>query len=166
MRFNFCPLCGQALSLADLDGRKRSVCQSCGFVHYRNPIPAAAVLLVQDGQILLVKRKDDPRAGDWSLPAGFIEYDESPAEAALREMQEETGLLGKIRCLFQVYGACDDPRTHVSLIVYVADIVGGDLVPGDDAIEARFFPIGHLPSNIAFSSHRSAIESYRSQLLM
>jgi len=138
----------------------RPVCSQCGFIYYQNPVPAAAVILCQDGQVLLVKRKYDPKAGDWSLPAGFMEYDESPQETAIRETKEETGLDVSINRLFNVYGACDDPRSQVVLVVYVVESTGGDLQAGDDALEARFFPLDSLPTDIAFSSHRKALEKF------
>ncbi len=157
LQYKYCPRCGHPLAEGSENGRVRPVCNECGFIHYLNPAPAAAVILFQDGQVLLVKRKYDPKAGDWSLPAGFMEYEESPQETAIRETKEETGLEVSIRRLFDVYGACDDPRSHVVLVVYVAERIGGDLLAGDDALEARFFPLDALPQNIAFSSHRKAL---------
>jgi len=62
--------------------------------------------------------------------------------------------------LFGVYGACDDPRTRVVLIIYEALVKGGELKPGDDAAEARFFPRNQLPANMAFSSHRRALNRF------
>ena len=136
------------------------MCSQCGFIYYQNPVPAAAVILSQNGQVLLVKRKYDPKAGDWSLPAGFMEYEESPQETAIRETKEETGLNVSISRLFNVYGACDDPRSHVVLVVYVVETIGGSLQAGDDALEARFFPLDSLPPYIAFSSHRQALVKF------
>ncbi len=160
MQFRFCPVCGHELIERMEDQRVRQVCPGCGFIFYQNPAPAAGVILPRNGKILLVKRKFDPKAGLWSLPAGFVEYDESPAETAVRETKEETGLDIQIDRLLNVYGACDDPRTHVVLVVYVGHIVGGSLVPGDDAIEATFFPKNALPEDIAFSSHRKALKQF------
>jgi 8-oxo-dGTP diphosphatase len=160
LEYSFCPLCGHSLVERNLDHRVRNVCPDCGFVHYMNPAPAAAVICEQEGRVLLVKRKFEPKAGDWSLPAGFVEYAESPKETAVRETKEETGLDVNVLQLFGVYGSCDDPRTRVVLVVYHAQIVGGELQAGDDAIEARFFPRDQLPANVAFSSHQRALDRF------
>ncbi|MBN2356765.1 NUDIX hydrolase [candidate division KSB1 bacterium] len=160
MFYRFCPRCGHSLQQQDENGKKRPTCTQCGFVHYLNPAPAVGVILEQEGSILLVQRKFKPKAGDWSLPAGFVEYDETPLETAVRETKEETGLDIEIRSLFEVYGACDDPRVRVVLIVYTGMIVGGKLTAGDDAIAAQFFPMHSLPVNMAFSSHHAALKKY------
>lgn len=157
MSYNFCPQCSQPLTQRDDNGRMRPVCLQCGYIHYLNPAPAVAVLLRRGKEILLVRRKFEPKAQEWSLPAGFVEYDESPLETAVREAKEETGLDIEITSLFEVYGACDDPRVRVVLIVYEGKIVGGTLEPGDDADMAQFFALDDLPDNMAFSSHRAAL---------
>jgi len=129
------------------------VCQACGFIHYENPVPAVGVVVVNDSKILLVKRKYPPRQGLWSLPAGFMEIDETPAETAVRETREETGFEVRVGPLLGVYAGDDDPRVRVVLIVYGAEIVGGSLLPGDDAEEARFFPVHETFPEMAFASH-------------
>ncbi len=160
MDYKFCPQCGGPLIEKHLEGRMRKICSECEFIFYQNPAPAAGVALQKDGKLLLVKRKFEPKQGDWSLPAGFVEYDESPAHAAIRETKEETGFDVKISGLLNVYGACDDPRSHVVLIIYNAEIQNGELKPGDDALDAKFFPFDEIPENIAFSSHRTAINLF------
>lgn len=137
------------------------VCDSCGFIFYQNPAPAVAVILQQRGEILLVKRKYEPRAGSWSLPAGFIEMGESPELCAIREVKEETNFDIDIDGLFGVYPGMDDPRTHVLLVVYRGVITAGEIRPGDDAAEAKFFDFQQLPENIAFESHRHIVEALR-----
>jgi len=159
-RVRFCPRCGAALVRSDDHGTMRPTCPACGYIHYRNPVPAAGVILPWKGELLLVKRKFDPRAGAWCLPAGFMEYGETPARCARRELLEETGLRGRIRSLFGVYAGFDDPRVRAVLILYMAERIGGRLKPGDDAIEARFFRPDRLPALIAFESHRRALAEY------
>ena len=90
--FKFCPLCGNDLVEKHMDGRTRLICGSCEFIHYQNPVPAAGVIVVDEGRVLLVKRKFNPRVGMWTLPAGFVEADEDAAGWAVREMKEETNL--------------------------------------------------------------------------
>jgi 8-oxo-dGTP diphosphatase len=156
----FCPLCAARLAQRDDHGLARPTCVTCGFIHYRNPLPAAGVILVWRGRVLLVRRKFDPRAGTWCLPAGFMEYGETPEACAVRELREETGVRGRLNGLLGVYATLDDPRASVVLILFAAVRSGGRLVPGDDAIEAGFFPFERLPTPIAFQSHRRALDEF------
>lgn len=126
-------------------------------MHYRNPAPAAGVLLHERGKVLLVKRAFEPRAGAWCIPAGFIEYGETPRHCAVRELREETGFECRLGDLFGVYAGFDDPRVRAILVLYMAERTGGTLVPGDDAIEARWFPLDRPPRDIAFEAHRQAL---------
>lgn len=156
----FCPRCGTPLEHRDDHGQLRPTCPACGFVYYRNPVPAAGVILEHEGGVLMVKRRYEPRAGAWCLPAGFMEYGETPQRCAVRELSEETGLLGRIVGLFGVYAGLDDPRVRSVLILYLAERVSGRLTAGDDAIDARYFPRRKLPRAIAFTSHRLALREY------
>jgi ADP-ribose pyrophosphatase YjhB (NUDIX family) len=158
--FRYCPRCSAELIKKIIDHNLRKVCPVCRFVLYRNPAPAAGVIIEKEGQVLLVRRKYNPYIGDWSLPAGFIEYGESPESCALRETKEETNLEVKLTSLFKVYSGSDDPRVRAILIVYLAEIISGELKPGDDASEAKFFSVNNIPSNIAFQSHRQALKDY------
>jgi mutator protein MutT len=160
----FCPLCATALKPRDEHGTIRPTCPGCGWIHYRNPVPAAGVILVEDGQVLMTKRRYDPRAGTWCLPAGFMESGETPEQTAVRELAEETGLTAMLTGLFGVYAGFDDPRVRSVLILYTAERSGGLLAPGDDAIETRFFPLDQLPEDISFGSHRKALAEYREGL--
>jgi 8-oxo-dGTP diphosphatase len=160
-RYRFCPLCATPLESRDDHGSPRPTCPSCGYVHYRNPAPAAGVLLARGGEVLLVKRAYAPRAGAWCLPAGFMEYGETPEHCAVRELREETGIEARLTGLHGVYAGVDDPRVRAVLIVYTAERAGGRLTPGDDAIDARFHPLRALPRAIAFAAHRRALEEFR-----
>jgi ADP-ribose pyrophosphatase YjhB (NUDIX family) len=157
----YCPRCGTRLARRDDHGSLRPTCPRCGFIHYRNPVPAAGVILHEPRGILMVKRRYEPRVGAWCLPAGFMEYGETPERCAVRELREETGVRGRIERLFGVYAGHDDPRVRSVLILYVAARAGGRLAPGDDAIEARYFPLDDLPRAIAFGSHRQALADWK-----
>jgi 8-oxo-dGTP diphosphatase len=161
LRARYCLRCGTRLVSRDDNGSPRPTCPACGFVYYRNPAPAAGVILVRRRELLLVRRRYEPRAGAWCLPAGFLEYGESPSRCALRELREETGLAARLTGLHGVYAGIDDPRVRSVLILYLAEPAGGRLRPGDDAIAARFFPLARLPRRLAFGSHERAIEEYR-----
>ena len=141
----------------------RATCPACGFIHYRNPVPAAGVILTGRDGLLLVRRRFDPAAGAWCLPSGFMEYGETPERCAVRELREETGIEAQLTGLLGVYAGFDDPRVRTVLILYTAERTGGRLRPGDDAIEARYFRGSRLPRRIAFESHRRALAEHRAR---
>ncbi len=157
----FCPYCATRLVRRDDHGVRRPMCPGCGFVAYQNPSPAVGVVLPTAGGLLFVRRKFEPYAGKWSLPAGFMEYGEAPEETARRETLEETGLRVRIERLLGAYRGADDPRVRVVLLVYVASLIGGRPRPGDDAAELRVFPLSRPPADLAFRAHRAALRDYR-----
>jgi ADP-ribose pyrophosphatase YjhB (NUDIX family) len=157
--YRYCPVCGTRLEQRHVDpeNRVRDACPACDFIHYENPTPAAGVILIEDASVLLVERKFEPRAGMWTLPAGFIEAGEGVAECAIREAKEETNLDLEVIRLFNAYSALDDPRASVVLMLFLTRRVGGEVRCGDDASDARFYGLKDLPDNIAFSAHRQAL---------
>ncbi len=158
--WRFCPRCGETLTEKEQGGRSRPRC-SCGFVHWSNPVPAAAVMLLRGEDLLCVRRADEPRKGRWSLPSGFQEYDEDIAACALRELTEETGLDAELDSLLGVYSAFDDPRHNALLVVYTARYTGGEAVAGDDADALAWFPIDAPPPQLAWDTHRRALVDLR-----
>lgn len=155
--FVYCPLCGGPLTVTHREDIPRRYCSHCDRTYYHNPIPAAGGVIMRADKVLLVQRKFYPRIGDWTLPAGFLEYFESPAECAVREIQEETGLHARIDDIFGVYAGRDDPRNTAILILYRMTITGGELQPGDDAQDAAFFGPDEIPEDIAFRAHKETL---------
>jgi len=151
-----CPLCAAPLEREHEGDHLRMKCRSCGFVQYRNPAPAAGVIIIEEGAVLLVKRRFDPYRGLWAIPSGFIEYNEDARETAAREAREETGLAVELDGLHAVESCFDDPRGNSLLVLYRGHITGGSLRAGDDAEDVRFFPLGNLPP-IAFEAHRTVL---------
>jgi 8-oxo-dGTP diphosphatase len=154
--FPYCPHCRTALESRLLEGYEREVCPHCGFIHYVNPIPCAAAYVRDDaGRVLLVKRGVEPGLGLWGLPSGFIEIDESPESACLRELEEETGLKGETAGLIGVY---TQASARYKLVVIIGYRVHGRgrLRPGSDSLDARYFPLEDLPE-LAFESHARII---------
>lgn len=162
---SYCPRCATAMGMAAEHGVMRPTCPSCAYIWYRNPVPAAGVILVRDGCVLLVRRKFEPRAGWWCLPAGFMEAGETPEQSAVRELQEETGVIAQLTGLFGVYAGFDDPRVRAVLILYTGDATGGEERAGDDAIELAWFPLDALPDELAFASHRQALAELVERLM-
>ena len=113
---------------------------------YKSPSITADGILIKNQQILLVKRKNQPFKGKWALPGGFVEYGEKTEDTVIREVLEETGLETKINQLAGVYSDPDrDPRGHTITVAYILDIIGGELVAGDDASDVKFFNVKELP---------------------
>jgi ADP-ribose pyrophosphatase YjhB (NUDIX family) len=162
MAYHFCPECGGELQprFLETENHERLVCRKCDFIFYQNPTPAAGVILFEDHKICLVKRKFAPRQGYWNLPAGFVEMNETVEAAAVREAREETNLDVRVERLYGVYSAFDSPKVHVIVVFYLAKKIGGQLQPGDDAIEARFFPLDEIPGDLAFQAHTEVIQKF------
>ncbi|HEV2237030.1 MAG TPA: NUDIX hydrolase, partial [Ktedonobacterales bacterium] len=99
----FCPECGAPLEERQAYGRVRPVCPACGYIGFRDPKVAAAVIVARTGAILLTRRAHDPGRGLWGLPAGYMEWDERVEDAAIRETLEETGLTVRLDRLIGVY---------------------------------------------------------------
>lgn len=121
---------------------------------YQSPKLTVDGVLLEQGKLLLIKRKNDPFQGMWALPGGYVEYGETTEHAIIREMQEETGLLVEIIGLLGVYSDPKrDPRGHTVTIVYNLKRSSGKLIHGDDAAEAQFFDYASLPP-VAFDHHQ------------
>ncbi|MCC6671646.1 MAG: NUDIX domain-containing protein [Planctomycetes bacterium] len=159
----YCLLCGSGLEIRTVFGTPRRACPRCEFVLFHNPPTAAAAVVTRGRDVLLVQRSIRPCRGMWCFPAGFQEHDESPAEAAVRETREETGLDVEILRLLDVFFARDVPGRRVNLVVYLARAVAGTLRPADDAAAAAFFPLDTPPAEIAFPNNRVVIERLRQQ---
>lgn len=107
------------------------------------PTPCAGVVCLKGDAVLLIRRGKAPRAGQWSIPGGRIEPGERAADAALRELREETGVAAVLTGLIDVIDHIDEQR-HYVLIDYAARWTGGEPVAGDDALEAVFAPLDGL----------------------
>lgn len=111
------------------------------------------VLIRKDGQVLLVQRVFEPQRGHWTLPSGFVDADEDPRAAAVRECLEETGLtVGNLKLLDVIYSQ-EYPRGASILLLYEAEVQSGELRPGDDAAQAGYFSMENLPPLAFLSTH-------------
>jgi 8-oxo-dGTP diphosphatase len=149
----YCPRCGNKLHLEESFGRPRPVCQKCGWIYFADPKVAVALLVEQEHKILLVRRVNDPFRGLWTLPAGFVDAGEDPAEAAVRECYEETHLRTRVVRLVDVIAGQEHPRGAHILIAYQGELISGEARPGDDADQVGFFYKEALPP-LAFASTR------------
>ena len=154
--FRFCPYCATPLRMAFLFGAERPECPACSWIYFEDPKVAAAVLVEQDGRVLLTRRVNEPHQGEWSLPAGFVNAHEDPERAAERECLEETGLIVRVIGLIQLIAGQEHERGADMLLLYRAEILGGELQAGDDADEVGFFERNNLPP-LAFRATRIAL---------
>lgn len=144
-QIKFCPRCGAEVTHVEKFGMVRPVCPQCGWIYFTDPKVAAAVLVELDGRVLLVRRVNEPFRGLWTLPAGFVNGSEDPAEAAARECLEETGLSVRVTRVLDVIAGREHERGADFIIVYYAEVISGDLVPADDADAAEWFARDELP---------------------
>ncbi len=155
----YCIRCASPLQMQFLYGAQRPACPQCGWILFADPKVAAAVLVVEDGKALLVKRLNPPEAGSWSLPAGFIDAWEDPARAAERECREETGVETRGTTLLDVIGGREHADGADIVIAYRAEITGGAIHAGDDAAQVGFFSSLELPP-LAFRATRLILARY------
>lgn len=139
------------------DDHERAVCDACGTIHYRNPLPVVGCVPEKDGRILLCKRAIEPRYGYWTVPAGFMELGESTAEGAARETREEACAEVEIGHLFACVDVIDAGQVHLFFTAKLA----GDFGVGRESLEVRLFGEDEIPWNeIAFQSGRFALQKY------
>jgi len=157
---NFCQVCGHPLEDRLAHGRMRRVCPSCGFIHFEDPKVAVTVFIEDQGRVLLVRRAFNPERGKWALPAGYVDYGEDPAAAAIREVKEETGLDIAIVGLLEVHGGSGQFGASV-VITYAATVLGGVAGPHDDADAMLWLSPGDALPDIAFDSTRQALAAWQ-----
>ncbi len=162
----FCPRCGGLLKTVTRlgDNRRRQACTVCGRVAYRNAKPCAAVLVVREGRLLLVKRAIKPYQDWWDIPGGFLEDDELPAAGAVREVEEETGLRVEAQELFGFYigqYSRTDGTMSCLNIYFLGRVVGGHEQPGHEATELGWFAPQDLPEAVAFNHAQQVLDDWR-----
>jgi len=103
-------------------------------------------VIIKNGKIVLIKRKNEPFKGKWALPGGFVEFGEKVEDAVVREVKEETGVTTKIKDILGIYSDPKrDPRGHTVSIVFLLEIITGELIADDDAESVKFYDLNKLP---------------------
>jgi len=157
---HYCYQCGNELEVRLVDHREREVCSKCGWVHYLQLKVGAAVLIEQDGKLLLLQRAHEPWVGSWMIPAGYVEADEDPKDAAKREVLEETGLDVELSDLVKTYYFNDDPRGNGVAFCYTASIISGKINIHNEATDLRYFAYDEIPSYLTKGGHDKIIAEW------
>ncbi len=155
----YCPACGQGLveRVLEEDHRPRLVCPD-GHVTWRNPRLVVGTLPVRGGKVYLARRSIEPGAGLWTYPGGYLEVGEAAQEGARRETEEETQLRVEVGRLI---GAYSRPYAGVVTLIYEADVIGGEALPGVETSEVRAFGPDEIPwQELAFSTAESALRDW------
>ena len=163
MRYcQYCSHCGKKNEYGQIDGNIRYHCLHCKTIHYENPKPTATLICPQSNSILLGRRAFDPGKGEWGLPGGFMELNETLEQAALRELKEETNLDGEVIKILGTcshYGSIFGDILLIGLEVKIKDWSGMSAL--DDVSELQLFNINELPE-LAFDCHQKILSYYLS----
>ena len=146
----YCANCGAKVvrRVPPGDTLPRWVCDQCGEIHYQNPKMVVGTIPEHEGRILLCRRAIEPRYGYWTLPAGFMENDESTSQAALRETQEEAGANIEMGAPFTLISV---PRVNQVHLYYRARLRNLEFKPGEETLEVAMMQEGEIPwKEIAF----------------
>jgi ADP-ribose pyrophosphatase YjhB (NUDIX family) len=156
-----CKNCGTAVVYRqpdDGDTKNRAVCPACNTVHYENPLNVVGTVPVWGDKVLLCKRNIEPRKGKWTLPAGFMELDETTSEGAARETLEEAGAQFEMQSLFSVLSVPKVGQVH---LFYRAKLTSDQFDPGFETQEAKLFTETEIPwDEIAFRTVKVTLEKY------
>ncbi|HYC35320.1 MAG TPA: NUDIX hydrolase [Usitatibacter sp.] len=156
----FCNSCGAAVThrIPEGDSLERAVCDACGIVHYQNPKIVVGCLPVHGERILMCKRAIEPRYGLWTLPAGFMENNESAAEGAAREAMEEANANVEIQDLYTVYSI---PNISQVYMMFLARLVDPNVSPGIESLEVKLVTEEEIPwDQLAFAMVKRTLEHF------
>lgn len=156
-----CKNCGTAVEYRlpdDGDTKHRAVCPICQTVHYENPLNVVGTIPILGDRVLLCKRNIEPRWGKWTLPAGFMELNETVSEGAARETLEEAGAQFEMGEFFSLVNI---PRVGQVHLFYRAQLLSDQFDPGFETLEARLFAEHEIPwDEIAFRTVGETLKRY------
>jgi ADP-ribose pyrophosphatase YjhB (NUDIX family) len=156
----FCQSCGSVVShrIPEGDSLTRAVCDACGTIHYQNPKMVVGCLATYEDRILLCKRAIEPRYGLWTLPAGFMENNESASEGAAREALEEANARVEITDLYTVYSI---PHISQVYMMFRARLLDPGVSPGIESLEVKLAREDEIPWDaLAFAMVRRSLEHF------
>jgi ADP-ribose pyrophosphatase YjhB (NUDIX family) len=156
----FCSACGAPTEhrIPEDDNRPRHICTQCKTIHYQNPNIVAGTIPVHEDKILLCRRAIKPRHGYWTLPAGFMENQETTTEAAMRETWEEAEARVNIDGLYTVINVPQIDQVHM---FFRATIIDGAFGVGVESLETRLFREDQIPwDDLAFPTIRKTLKLF------
>ena len=156
----YCSQCGAPLTvrIPEGDNLPRHVCGTCQTVHYQNPKVVAGCIPEWENRILLCRRAIEPRYGLWTLPAGFMENDETTIEAAKRETLEEAQARVRISGLYALFNL---PHINQVYVMFRGQLLDPDYRPGEESLEVALFEEADIPwEEMAFPVIRVTLELY------
>ncbi len=156
-----CKACGAAVRYGipdDGDTRTRAICTACRSIHYENPLNVVGTIPTLGERVLLCKRAIEPRYGRWTLPAGFMELDETAAQGAARETIEEAGAQFEMEPFFALANV---PRVGQIHLFFRARLLSEHFAPGAETLEARLFREEEIPwDDIAFRTVSETLKRF------
>lgn len=157
------PGCGpREYKIPEGDDRQRLVCPECEFICYENPKIVVGAVCSWEDKILLCKRAIEPRMGYWTLPAGYMELNETPDQGAAREAWEEARAKIEIDCLLGVFNV---PQISQVQLIYRATLITPDVAAGPESQDVGLYKWDDIPwDDIAFPTVNWALEEYRSRI--
>jgi ADP-ribose pyrophosphatase YjhB (NUDIX family) len=159
----YCTDCGATTVTERVGTKVLSVCPGCRRIFFRNPKLVVTGLIEKGGRVLLVLRDIEPGRGLWGLPGGYVDWDEHPETAMLRECEEETGARVSPDELISVQHILMGEEGIV-MLAYRATLIGGQVQARDEVQEVGWFLPDALPP-LAFSSHRAVLENWSRERL-
>ena len=156
----FCSVCGSATALIIPPGedRYRSVCEACQTVHYENPKVVVGCIVEQEEQILLCKRAIEPQHGKWTIPAGYLENNETTTQGAIRETLEECGAKVERIAPYRIF---DLPHFSQIYFLFRAQLITCPFLPTHESSEVKLFKVDDIPWNqLAFKVIATTLEHY------
>jgi ADP-ribose pyrophosphatase YjhB (NUDIX family) len=156
----FCSQCGHEVDfrVPEDDNLPRFICDHCGCIHYQNPNIVTGCIPQWAGKILLCKRAIEPRYGLWTLPAGFMENQETLEQAATRETMEEANARVDNLKLYAVYSI---PHINQVYMMFTADLLDLDFSPGSESLEVSLHSKAEIPwHSLAFPVIEKTLQQY------
>lgn len=160
----FCSSCGSRTETRLIARQRLSVCQACDRIFFRNPKVVVTALIENQGRVLLVRRDIEPGRGLWGLPGGFVDWDEHPEQAMVRECSEEIRVRVESIGLLGVEHVVTEDEEGIVILPYRARLLSGDPAAGDEVQQVGWFDPNGLPP-LAFSSHREILHRWSQEVL-
>ena len=157
---NFCPSCGTRTSIRvpQGDSLPRAVCDNCSTIHYQNPKIVVGCIPEWQDKIVICKRAIEPRYGMWTLPAGFMENNESAADGAAREALEEANAKVAITDLYTVYSI---PHISQVYMMFRSRLLDANVSAGIESLEVKLVTESEIPwDQLAFAMVRNTLKHY------